>query len=106
MKLPIAAPLGAATVSAPLRSRAAPASTLHPFLWRIGSDLYGYPGKFPIREDYAAALLKEKLGAITPVAEQPALSDEPITATASVAEEAPASVASRIQTASRKKHRP
>jgi hypothetical protein len=43
------------------------------------------PGKFPIREDYAAALLKEKLGAlhgqpgqVPPPEERPAPADEPV----------------------------
>jgi len=92
----IAAPApAAATVSAPApAAAAAPASTPStPSFGGLVPTSTVDPGKFPIREDYAAALLKEKLGAITPVAEQPALSDEPITATASVAEEAPASVA-------------
>jgi hypothetical protein len=36
------------------------------------------PGKFPIREDYAAALLKEKLAALPESEEQPAPADEPV----------------------------
>jgi hypothetical protein len=37
------------------------------------------PGKFPIREDYAAALLKEKLAALPPSEEPSAPVDEPVT---------------------------
>jgi hypothetical protein len=55
------------------------------------------PGKFPIREDYAAALLKEKLAAIPAVEEQPTVIDELVavvdSATELVMDEAPASVA-------------
>jgi hypothetical protein len=55
------------------------------------------PGKFPIREDYAAALLKEKLAAIPAVEEQPGVSDELIAVVDSapelVTDEAPAPVA-------------
>jgi hypothetical protein len=43
------------------------------------------PGKFPIREDYAAALLKEKLAAIPPPDQQPA-SDEEVIAVADPSE--------------------
>ena len=37
------------------------------------------PGKFPIREDYAAALLKEKLAALPESEEQPVPVDEALT---------------------------
>ena len=46
--------------------------------WRFRPDLPVDPGKFPIREDYAAALLKEKLGALPGSEEQPVPADEPV----------------------------
>ena len=75
---PISAP--ASTPSTPSFGGSVPASTVD-------------PGRFPIREDYAAALLKEKLAAIPAAAEQPALSDELVIATEFVTDEAPAPVA-------------
>src|SRR6202142_3267747 len=36
------------------------------------------PGKFPIREDYAAALLTEKLGAIPALDQPPAIVEETV----------------------------
>src|SRR5580658_786643 len=74
----IAAPApGAAPVSPPTASPAPAAPS--PSFGGGGSAPTSQvdPGKFPIREDYAAALLKEKLGAIPPSAEQPAPADEP-----------------------------
>jgi hypothetical protein len=71
------APAAAAPVSAPAASPAPAAPA--PSFGGGGSAPTSQvdPGKFPIREDYAAALLKEKLGAIPPSAEQPAPVDEP-----------------------------
>jgi hypothetical protein len=50
------------------------------------------PNKFPIREDYAAALLNEKLTALAP-AEEPAVVVEEAVVAEAVAEEAPATEA-------------
>jgi hypothetical protein len=71
------APAAAAPVSAPAASPAPAAPA--PSFGGGGSAPTSQvdPVKFPIREDYAAALLKEKLGAIPPSAEQPAPVDEP-----------------------------
>ena len=44
------------------------------------------PGKFPIREDYAAALLKEKLAAVIPPPDQQPASDEEVIAVADPSE--------------------
>jgi hypothetical protein len=96
----IAAPApAAAPVSAPApATAAAPASS--PSTPSFGGSVPTSkvdPGKFSIREDYAAALLKEKLAAIPAVEEQPAVSDEPVavadSATEFVTDEAPATVA-------------
>ena len=70
----IAAPApAAAPVSAPIASPAPAAPA--PSFGGAGSTPASTvdPGKFPIREDYAAALLKEKLGAIPPTSP-----DEPV----------------------------
>src|ERR1700689_1945181 len=77
----IAAPApGAAPVSPPADSPApAPAAPSPSF--GSGASVRAStvdPGKFPIREDYAAALLKEKLGAIPQQEEQPVAADEPV----------------------------
>jgi hypothetical protein len=80
----IAAPApGAAPVSPPAASPApAPAAPAPSF--GGGSSVPTStvdPGKFPIREDYAAALLKEKLGEVHAPEEQPAPAVEPATVT-------------------------
>jgi hypothetical protein len=69
---------GAVPVSVPVASPAPTAPT--PSFGGSGSVPASTvdPRKFPIREDYAAALLKEKLGAVPPSAEQPVLAEEPI----------------------------
>src|ERR1700691_4367396 len=78
----IAAPApGAAPVSTPVVSPA-PAAPAPSF--GSGSSVPAStvdPGKFPIREDYAAALLKEKLAALPASEEQPVPADEPLAVT-------------------------
>jgi hypothetical protein len=78
----------AAPVSAPIATPAPAAPA--PSFGGAGSTPTSQvdPGKFPIREDYAAALLKEKLGAIhgqpgqvPPPEEQPVPADEPVVMT-------------------------
>jgi hypothetical protein len=78
----IAAPApGAAPVSAPVVAPAPAAPA--PSFGGSGSVPASAvdPGKFPIREDYAAALLKEKLGQVPPAEAQPVPSDEPSAST-------------------------
>ena len=75
----IAAPAtGAAPVSTPTSSPSPAAPT--PSFGGGGSVPASTvdPGKFPIREDYAAALLKEKLGALPASEEQRVPADEPV----------------------------
>ena len=90
----IAAPAPAAAAAAPPApvaepAPAAPAAPAAPSLAPAPASTVD-PGKFPIREDYAAALLNEKLAAIeTP--EEPVVVEEPAEPVVEPAvEEAPA----------------
>jgi len=68
---------GAAPTSAPSPA-AAPASSTPSLASGSVPTSQVDPGKFPIREDYAAALLKEKLAAIPPPDQRPATDEEVI----------------------------
>jgi len=68
---------GAAPISAPSPA-AAPASSTPSLASGSVPTSQVDPGKFPIREDYAAALLKEKLAAIPPPDQRPATDEEVI----------------------------
>lgn len=77
---PVAAPSAPVPASSPVVApAAAPASSAQPTFGSGGVTTHVDPNKFPIREDFAAAVLQEKLDAI------PAAVDEP----APVVEEAP-----------------
>ena len=75
---------GAAPISAP-SSAPAPASSTPSLASGSVPTSQVDPGKFPIREDYAAALLKEKLAAIPSPDQRPA-SDEEVIAVADPSE--------------------
>ncbi len=66
---------GAAPIPAPSSAPAPPSSTPSVASGSVPTSQVD-PGKFPIREDYAAALLKEKLAAIPPPDSQPDIVEE------------------------------
>jgi hypothetical protein len=78
---------GAAAVSAPAPTAPAPSSSSFGGGGSVPTSQVD-PGKFPIREDYAAALLKEKLAAIPPAEEQLTVGDDVVAPAEPVAEPA------------------